>query len=173
VVDDHAPLVTDDVPVELVVILEPVHRTLDAVHDLVGVLALDGRVGIADLHLEVSDAPVAELRRLVLVRSALAPRHRDDVDLVDPVGVLLRCVVEAHRDVTEDPVAIDGDVTEVVVDRLGDQEITRLLDRDLDLVVADPLERACARGACCADAHDAGDDEAREQETNGPHGARR
>ena len=47
--DRHRPVVADRVPVQLVVVVEGVQRAAHPVHDVVGVLAGDRAVGIADL----------------------------------------------------------------------------------------------------------------------------
>ena len=98
--DRHRPVGADRVPDQLVVVGEPVHRAAHAVGDVVGVLAGDGAVGIADLDALV----VALVLDRVLRRRALRPAHRHDVERVHAVVAVLARLVGAHGDVAEDPV---------------------------------------------------------------------
>ena len=84
--DRHGPVVADRVPVQLVVVGERVHLAAHAVHDVVGVLAADRPVGIADLDALV----VAVLLDGVLRRRVGRTAHRHDVQRVDAVVAVLR-----------------------------------------------------------------------------------
>src|SRR4249919_1917268 len=130
-------MVADRVPEQLVVVGEPVHRSLDPIDDLVGMAAGDRGVGVPDPDREVAVFVLG----LHVGGGASGRSHGHEVDRVDAVELVV--VAEPVRDEPEDPVP--RGVAELLHDGLGDQQVSRVLDHDVHVEARGRLERGSLR----------------------------